>query len=68
MPVDRAYRAQLVVFFSSVTVKPVLSSGSKIDKKKVLKTGGSFLEHSAILLTCTKRLSVLKPFKDFFVE
>ena len=44
------------------TVKPVLSSHSKIDKTKVLKTGGSLVqvesiaecseEHSAILLTC----------------
>ena len=51
-----------------------LSCHSKIDKTKVLKTGGSFvqvkriaecstgLEHSAILLTCIKRLSVLKKY------
>ena len=48
----------------TLTVKPVLSGHSKIDKTKVLKTGGSLLqvesiaecslEHSAILLTCNK--------------
>ena len=53
------------------TVKPVLSGHSKIDKTKVLKTGGSLVqvisiaecsmgafckEHSAILLTSIKRL------------
>ena len=48
------------------TVKPVLSSHSKIDKTKILLTNGSLmkvksickmlpLEHSAILLTCIKR-------------
>ena len=48
------------------TVKPVLNGHSKIDKRKVLKTGGSLMhveniaEYSAILLTCIKRLSVLK--------
>ena len=48
-----------------VTVKPVLSGHSKIDKTKVLKTGDSFMKvkstaecstHSAILLTCIKRV------------
>ena len=50
-------------------VKPALSGHSKIDKTKVLKTGSSLVhvkgiaecsnrEHSAILLTCNKRLSV----------
>ena len=48
------------------TVKPVLSSHLKIDKRKVLMENGglmkvksiaecSLLEHSAILLTCIKR-------------
>ena len=47
------------------TVKPVLSSHSKIDKTKILKTDYHLmqvksiaecfpLEHSAILLTCIK--------------
>ena len=54
-------------FFCGVesTVKPVLSSHSKIDKTKALKTNSSLmkvkvllnapLEHSAILLTCIKQ-------------
>ena len=52
------------------TVKPVLSGHSKIDKMKVLKTGGSLMqvksiaecpgEHSAILFTCIKWLSVME--------
>ena len=53
------------------TVKPVLSGHSKIDKTKILETDDSLmqaesiaecylLEHSAILLTCIKRYSVLK--------
>ena len=41
------------------TVKPVLSSRSKIDKTKVLKTDYRLMqvkrEHSAIPLTCIKR-------------
>ena len=48
------------------TVKPVLSSHSKIDKTQILMTNGSLMkvesiaecslgEHSAILLTCIKR-------------
>ena len=48
------------------TVKHVLSSHSKTDKTKILRTNGSLmkvesnaecspLEHSAILLTCLKR-------------
>ena len=54
------------------TVKSVFSGHSKIDKMKVLKTGGSLmqvkvlqnapLEHFAILLTCIKRLPVLKTY------
>ena len=50
------------------TVKPVLSGHSKIDKMKVLKTGGRLMqvesieEHSAILLNCIKRLPVLKTY------
>ena len=53
-------------------MKPVLSGHSKIDKTKVLKPCGSLMqvkvlqnaprEHSAILLTCIKRLLVLKTF------
>ena len=31
-----------------VTVKPVLSSHSKIDKTKVLKTGGSLIQAKSI--------------------
>ena len=53
------------------TVKPVLSVHSKIDKTKNLMTNGSLIKvksiaecsnggHSAILLTCIKRLLVLK--------
>ena len=52
-------------FLLDLTVKPVLSGHSKIDKTKVLKTNGSLmkvevlqnalLEHSTILLTCIKR-------------
>ena len=40
----------------TLTVKSVLSSLSKIDKIKLLKTNGSLMqvEHSAILLTCNK--------------
>ena len=59
-----------LVIVSSFTIKPVLSSHSKIDKTKVLKTNGSLMgrkycrmlpfEHSAILLTCIKQYSVLK--------
>ena len=46
------------------TVKPILSSHSKIDKTKVFMANGSLMkvnsiaecsEHSAILLTCIKR-------------
>ena len=49
------------------TVKPVLSSHSKIDKTKILKPCSSIihvkvLEHSAILLTYIKQLFVLKTF------
>ena len=54
------------------TVKPVLSGHSKIDKTKVLMPNGSLMkvesiaecsvEHSAIPLTCTMRLSVLKTY------
>ena len=52
------------------TVKPVLSCHSKVDKTKVLKPFGSLMEvkssaeweHSAILLTCIKRLLVLKTY------
>ena len=49
------------------TVKYVLSSNSKIDKIKVSKPCGSLMqikstaeckEHSAMLLTCIKRLSI----------
>ena len=50
---------------NTVTVKPVLSSHSKLDKTKILMTNGSLmqvknicrmlpLEHFAILLTCIK--------------
>ena len=47
------------------TVKPGLSGHSKIDKTKVLKTCGYLMwvkstTESAILLTCIKRLLVLK--------
>ena len=52
------------------TVKPVLSSHSKIGKTKVLKTGGSLMQVLSIAecspaafsntLTCIKWLSVLK--------
>ena len=58
--------------------KPVLSGHSNIDKAKVLKTNASLmkvkvlqnalLEHSAILLTCIKRLSVLKNNFGLFFE
>ena len=48
-------------------VKHVLSGHSKIDKTKILMTSGCLFKvkrsaecsHSAILLTCIKRLSVL---------
>ena len=58
-----------------ITVKPVLNGHSKIDKTKVLKTSvilvqaksiAECFEHSAILLTCFKRLSVLKTFLGLF--
>ena len=55
------------------TVKPVLSGHLKIDKTPVLMENGSLmkvksiaecspLEHSAILLTCIKRQSVLETY------
>ena len=55
-------------------MKPVVSGHSKISKTKVLKAGGSLVqvlqnalpEDSAILLTCIKRLSVLKIYVDVF--
>ena len=55
------------------TVKPVLCGHSKIDKIKILLTNGSLMKvesiaecsHSAILLTCIQRKSVLK--KQFLV-
>ena len=61
----------IITYDTSYTVKPVLSGYSKKDETMVLKKGGSLmqgesiaqnapLEHSAILLTCIKRLSVLK--------
>ena len=59
-------------FFRACTAKPVLNGHSKIDKTKVLKPCGSLmqvkvlqnapLEHSVILLTCIKRLLVLKTY------
>ena len=55
------------------TVKPVLSSHSKIDIAKVLNTGGSLVQVKCIaecsmgVLTCIKRLSVFKTyFWEFF--
>ena len=54
------------------TVKPVLRGHSKIDKTKVLKTGGSLVQVESIAecsirafcntLTCIKRISVLKTY------
>ena len=58
-----AYTHKVSIGYSDITlrvlydtVKPVLSSHSKIDKTKILMTNGSLLslEHSAILLTCIK--------------
>ena len=57
--------------YNAQTVKPVVSVHSKLDKTKILMTNCSLmevesiaecspLEHSAILLTCIKRQSVLK--------
>ena len=53
-------------FYDKTTVKPLLSSHSKIDKTKIFMANGIVmkveycsmlpLEHSAILLTCIKRL------------
>ena len=37
-----------VIFVISATVKPVLSCHSKIDKTKVLKTGGSSMQVEGI--------------------
>ena len=59
------------------TVKPVLSSHSKIHKTKLLLAYGNLmkvesiaecfpLEQSAVLLTCIKRYSVLKTISVFF--
>ena len=58
-----------------VTANPVLSGHSKIDITMVVKPCGNLMqvkrsanaprEHSALLLTCIKRLLVLKP--QFFV-
>ena len=56
-----------IIFWLSCTVKPVLSAHSKIDKtndyrlmqvKSIAECSKG--EHSAILLICIKRLSVLK--------
>ena len=57
--------AVVVVSYSKTCLKRPL----KINKTKVFKTDGSLIqvEHSAILLTCTKRISVLKTkFWSFF--
>ena len=51
------------IFCAKVTVKPVLSGHSKVDKAKVLKANGSLMKvesiaecsHSVIFLTCIKR-------------
>ena len=57
-------QVKLKIVHTHSTVKPVLSGHSKIDKTKALMANGSLmkvpLEHSAILLTCIKRYSVLK--------
>ena len=55
------------------TVKPVLNGHSKIDKTKILMTNGSLMKvesiaESAIILTCIKRLLVLKTNFCFFWE
>ena len=64
---------------TSIRVKPGLKRLLKINQIKVLKTNGSLvkvesiaecslLEHSAILLTCIKRLSVFKTNFGFLFE
>ena len=55
---ENVHKIQLP-FTNVSTVKPVLSSHSKIDKTKILKTNGSLMKVESIaefsLLTCIKR-------------
>ena len=46
----------------------VLSSHSKIDKTKVLKTSGSLGQVKSIAAFCIKQLSALKTFLGLFIE
>ena len=47
----------LIKPLSEFTVKPVLSSHSKIDKTKVLKTNGSLMKVKSIV-ECSKRPNI----------
>ena len=72
------YYMYLYIQFHHNTLKPVLSGHSKTDKTEVLKACGTLMqvkstaecstgvEHSAILLTCIKQLSVLKTYTLVF--
>ena len=59
----------LTIVIHVCTVKHVLSSHSKIDKTKVLKTGGSLVQVKSIAECSSSILQIFRPaFNDYRLE